>query len=417
MSTFVFEAYSYADGVARFHYRQDDLSYTEEISFDDVVTEYDKEAFERALFLAFVLVGASYYKCFPAQSVRFEQGSLDEWQANFYNETYREGLSQFAYENQLDPAEFAVFTSTIEAADSAVHYEGEGDVAMQSGGKDSLLLATMLQERGRAFTPWYCSTSDKHPSVLDDLPTVLIVSKRTIDRQHIAEARARGGLNGHVPVTYILSSIAILEAILRGKVRVLTAIGHEGEEPHAYIGDTAVRHQWSKTWPAEQAMAEYVKRYISPDIMIFSPLRRYSELRIAELFVEQAWEKYGHHFSSCNLANYMQGQGNTTLTWCGECPKCANSYLLFAPFLNADELQSLFGGKDMFTDQTLDTTFRGLLGIEGTMKPFECVGEIDELRRAYHMAQQRGGYGQLSFEVPESNFDYKKEYTENGGSI
>ncbi len=44
------------------------------------------------------------------------------------------------------------------------------------------------------------------------------------------------------------------------------------------------------------------------------------------------------------------------------------------------------------------------------MKPFECVGEIAELRLAYHMAQKRGGYEPLSFAVPVSAFDYGQEY-------
>jgi len=417
MSAFIFESYSYHDGVARFSYRYDTTLFTEELVFHDAAQEYDGTALERALFLTFVLVGTSYYKCFPTQDVVLKQGALDEWQADFFNQAYREGLSQFAFENQLDPAQFAVFRPTINTADAAVRYEGVGDIVMQSGGKDSLLLATMLEREGHAFTPWYCATGGDHPAVLDGMSEPLAVATRTIDRPHIAEAQARGGLNGHVPVTYILSSIALLEAILWHKARVLMAIGHEGEEPHAYIGGVAVRHQWSKTLSAEKAMAEYVERYISPNLKIFSPLRRYSELRIAELFVVQAWEQYGRRFSSCNLANYMQGQANTTLTWCGNCPKCANSYLLFAPFLDAHELQSIFGGKDLFEDPALDSTFRGLLGIDGAMKPFECVGEIDELRLAYHMAQQRGGYGRLVYEVPQSDFDYKKEYTEYGGDI
>ena len=44
------------------------------------------------------------------------------------------------------------------------------------------------------------------------------------------------------------------------------------------------------------------------------------------------------------------------------------------------------------------------------MKPFECIGEIDELRLAYHMAQRKHGESieKLSFEVPVSKFDYNK---------
>jgi hypothetical protein len=79
--------------------------------------------------------------------------------------------------------------------------------------------------------------------------------------------------------------------------------------------------------------------------------------------------------------------------------------------LPADELKSLFNGQDLFEKPLLQETFKGLLGIEGVMKPFECVGEIDELRLAYQMAQQRGGaYGRLSFDVPESQFNYEQKH-------
>jgi len=57
----------------------------------------------------------------------------------------------------------------------------------------------------------------------------------------------------------------------------------------------------------------------------------------------------------------------------------------------------------------LTETFKGLLGIDGVMKPFECVGEVDELRLAYHMAWENFGTEsyQLSFDVPKGDFDYK----------
>jgi hypothetical protein len=209
-------------------------------------------------------------------------------------------------------------------------------------------------------------------------------------------------------MTYIVMAVALIQAILSGKQTVLTAIGHEGEEPHATIGDLSVTHQWSKTWSAEQQFAEYVRRYISPDFHIGSPLRRFTELRIAELFTDQAWATYGHSFSSCNRANYKQGDDNSALTWCGECSKCANSYLLFAPFVAPGELKSLFHGQDLFVKPLLGETFKGLLGIDGVPKPFECIGEIDELRLAYYM--KREGYESLPFAVPGSHFDYHQQY-------
>jgi len=132
------------------------------------------------------------------------------------------------------------------------------------------------------------------------------------------------------------------------------------------------------------------------------------------MFAKKCWADFGHEFSSCNVANYMQGDDNTHLSWCGNCPKCANSYLLFAPFLPEDELKAIFGGTDLFTKNSLSLTFKGLLDIDGIPKPFECVGEIDELRLAYHLAQSRGGYNKLPFDVPQSSFDYKKTYPSQG---
>ena len=44
------------------------------------------------------------------------------------------------------------------------------------------------------------------------------------------------------------------------------------------------------------------------------------------------------------------------------------------------------------------------------MKPFECTGDIPELRFAYQNRQP--GYAALPFEVPGSDFDYRAEYPE-----
>lgn len=411
MRTFIFKKYSFDDetATASFCYGFDDgTEFEEKVTFEQP-SDYDRQLLDRALFFSFVLAGTSYFKLFPAPRVSFEAGVLDEWQAEFFNTVYQEGLSQFAFENKLERADLAQFAATGEAPPPLSHAP-HGILALQSGGKDSLLTASLLNEKSVAYSSWYVANSPHHPALLDTLGSPLRKALRMIDRDRLLEARARGGLNGHVPVTYIVASYALIDAVLSGADTLLLSIGHEGEEPHDWIGDLPVNHQWSKTWSAEQRFAEYVRRYVSPDIKVGSPLRSFSELKIAELFTVHAWEKYGHTFSSCNRANYQQGADNTQLKWCGECPKCANSFLLFAPFLPAEELKSLFGGQDLFAKPLLAETFKGLLGIDGVMKPFECVGETDELRRAYHMAMDRGGYQPVPFDVPDSDFDYEKQY-------
>jgi len=154
-------------------------------------------------------------------------------------------------------------------------------------------------------------------------------------------------------------------------------------------------------------LSQYVHKFISPDLHIGSPMRPFSELRVAELFASTAWERFGEGFSSCNRANYTQGNMNEELNWCGQCPKCANSYVLFSPFVAPYDLQGLFGGKDLFRDPELTQTFKGLLGIDGVMKPFECVAKTDELRRAYGMIDFSKSYEHLPFAVPHSSFNYR----------
>jgi hypothetical protein len=417
MNKFIFKNYEFnpTTRTAFFRYGfEDGTDFEESVQFSRA-GEYDKELLDRALFLSFVLVGTSYYKTRPSRDIVLETGAFDDWQAKFFDTVYQEGLSQFAFENQLQRDDLAHFVPTVsDGVKPPLKVAGKGVLSLQSGGKDSLLTAKLLSEKQVPFTSWYIGSSSHYPMVLEMIGRPLITAERFIDIEGLRAASDRGGLNGHVPITYIVASFALIDAVLGGARTIVLSVGHEGEEAHDWIGDLPVNHQWSKTWPAEQALAEYVRRYISPDMQVGSPLRGFTELKIAELFTGRAWKRYGYEFSSCNRANYMQGNDNTELKWCGECPKCANSFLLFAPFLPADELKSLFSGQDLFEKPLLQETFKGLLGIDGVMKPFECVGEMAELRLAYHMAQRRGGYQKLSFDVPESEFDYEHEYDSQG---
>lgn len=413
MNTFIFENYEFlpAKKTARFLYSFDSgLQCEETVRFELADEGYDQAALDRALELAFFLIGVSYYKLFPSAGVIVKKGSLDEWQSRFLNHAYQEGLSQFAYENGLTRRDLPHFRATTARQPAGASYAGKGVLALQSGGKDSILTAQLLDRKKIVFDSLYITSGQTYPRLLDTIGGRLALARRQLDRAALKSGQRAGGLDGHIPVTYIVTALGLVQAILINKHMVLTSVGHEGEEPHAWINDLPVNHQWSKTWQAEMLMAAYVSRYIAPEIRVGSPLRGYSELRIAEMFTETAWQAYGQSFSSCNQANYRQGHDNSRLSWCGDCPKCANFYLLFAPFLDFRELRNIFGGRDLLTSPDLQTTFKGLLGVDGVMKPFECVGETAELRLAYHMAQARGGYGQLSFAVPVSNYDYRQTF-------
>ena len=417
--TFQFVDYHFDENnhTASFWYAFDDkLKFEEKVEFTIGRKDYDTDALHAALFLAWIVAGTSYYKCFPNVSNITAPFRLDAFEADFFTKVYQEGMSQYAFENNLTRNDLISFHAIVDdpeppKAKNMIVQAEEPFLTLQSGGKDSLLTAVLIRDMGSKWIPTYMQYSETYPKLLDKLGNPQLF-KRHIDRDGLAIAKERGALNGHVPITYIVCAYAVIQAILAGQKTVLLSVGHEGDEANAHIDDLAVNHQWSKTWPAEQLFSEYVNRYISQDIAIGSILRPLTELAIAELFVEYCWQEFGHVFSSCNRANYMQGQNNETLKWCGECPKCANNFLLFAPFVEPQELMSLFGGQNLFAKEMLYETWKGLLGIEGVMKPFECVGETEELRKAFNMAVDKWGSDtySLPFDVPKSDFDYKKRY-------
>lgn len=408
---FIFKSYEFnkLESKAIFNYGfSDGRTFSESFRFDGV-GDYNESVLDRALRLAFVIIGVSYYKTFPTTEIEINI-PIDEWQAEFFSRVYQNGLGQFAYENELTLRDLVQFLPNGEHKDQPVAYSGEGILALQSGGKDSLLTAALLKAKNRNFESVYISSGENYPSFLNEIGSKLHIVRRQIDKVALMKAKDDGGLNGHVPVTYIVQSVALIQAILLNKNMILTSIAHEGEEPHVYIEGMPVTHQWSKTYAAEVAFNEYVGRYVTGSIEIGSMLRGMSELRVAELFVEHAWQDYGHKFSSCNIANYKQDANNSALTWCGSCPKCANSYLLFAPFIAKTELISLFNNRDLFSKPELIKDFKGLLGIDDITKPFECVGEVDELRQAYTMVRARGEYDALPFDVPKTGYNYMQTY-------
>lgn len=407
---------------AKFRYTyKDEVDFYESIKFIKDGPLPDEELLDRALFLLLLVLGTSYYKCFPGSEVVFYPIPINPAQAKFLNTVYSKGLSQYAYENNLSRKKLpnfskyagleSEFAPAFEHLYERVHDDGNFELrtpaplVLQSGGKDSLLTAATLNSKEQPWTALYISSDfGSYPKILEELGADdLYVLRRKIDKKNLRRAAKLGyTANGHVPVTYINMAIATVQAVLSGRPEVITSIGEEGTEPNTHLKDGfPVNHQWSKTAEAEKLFQDYVKTYILPSLKVHSLLRDKSELQIAKEFAEKCWDDFGHDFSSCNVANYKQGHDPETLHWCGKCPKCANSYLLFAPFVPPEEQDGLFpGGKSLFEDPELVETFKGLLGVDGVMKPLECVATVDELRYAYH--HKLPGYPDLPFKVPGS---------------
>jgi hypothetical protein len=109
----------------------------------------------------------------------------------------------------------------------------------------------------------------------------------------------------------------------------------------------------------------------------YSHLRPYTELQIAEFFSH--YPQYFNVFKSCNA-------GSKEDKWCCQCSKCLFAYIILSPFIDDSTMIRIFG-EDLLDKPSLEQYFDELSGI-AEVKPFECVGTIDEVNQALLMISE-----------------------------
>ena len=93
----------------QFFYRFDDEPiFTEKISFPEG-NATPPDALDAYLFPLAIALGISYYKLYPFAQIEVTCGLLDERQREFRQTFYRQGLGEFAYRNDIDPAQIGHF--------------------------------------------------------------------------------------------------------------------------------------------------------------------------------------------------------------------------------------------------------------------------------------------------------------------
>ena len=159
-----------------------------------------------------------------------------------------------------------------------------------------------------------------HPLVLDLARRTgldLIVVRRRLDPV-LVSLNAAGALNGHVPVTAIVSLIAVVGAFLYGYDSIAMAVERSASEETVLVNGVPVNHQYSKSLEFEHLLADLIATSVDPGLSYGSALRPYSELAIARGFARLT--DYHDAFCSCNTAfRLAAAEGDR---WCGQCPKC-----------------------------------------------------------------------------------------------
>jgi UDP-N-acetyl-alpha-D-muramoyl-L-alanyl-L-glutamate epimerase len=393
---FIFERYEFLANTltVRLHSSLDgEIHFVEELCFDPALSpepaRLSSAELEPLLFGLHLMAGVNTYKTACPPEIVVSSGRLTPEQAAFWNLVYRRGLGEFCYVNRLDPTRLASFSGSGESPSPPA---GTGAVnrpalVLLGGGKDSVVAARLLQ---RAGVPFRLLTLGRHriyeevAASLGCLPPLVV--ERRLPPELFRLNRA-GYYNGHVPFSAQLAFISTFAAWLGGFGWVVVANEHSADSGNLAWRGHNINHQWSKSLEFEAAFQDYAARFVTSEVRYFSLLRPCTELEIARDFARlagAAWET----FTSCNR-NFRLDSSQHPLDsrWCRQCPKCAFTFALLAPFTERERLVKIFGG-DLFSDAALVPLYRELLGLEGH-KPFECVGVPEEIALAMRKTIQR----------------------------
>jgi hypothetical protein len=313
----------------------------------------------------------SYWKIACPKKVLVKPFALTEPQKAFWKKLYYNGLGEFLYLNGITVKEeelMEIETQGEKVFPKVVVPLEEKTLVPVGGGKDSVVTLECLRNE----MPVIPMIVNPRGATLNCVKTAgykeeeYIVINRTLDPTML-KLNAEGYLNGHTPFSALLAFVNLLVAF--GSQSRYIALSNENSANESTVPGTNINHQYSKSIEFESDFRRYVAEYLNQEVQYFSFLRPLSELQIASLFAQ--CKAYHPVFRSCNV-------GSKTDSWCGHCPKCLFTWIILSPFLTRAELVSIFG-KDLMADESLRPILEELDGT-AAVKPFECVGTVEEVR-------------------------------------
>ena len=364
-----------ARGRVRLRYGLDDaLTFTEEFDLpltDGPLSAEQRRRVEPLLSLLHWVAGVSYFKTAAPPLLSCETGDPPPAVAALLEATYSEGLAEFAYTNALPALPRPAFPRGRAPVPEAEPGEPARVLVPVGGGKDSAVALEIVRRSGAELALF--SVGDAEPIARTVAVAGLdhLIARRRLDPGLPALNRS-GALNGHVPITAIVSCVALLTAALGGFDAVAMANERSASSANLMWDGVEVNHQFSKGLRAERLIAAALAESAG-GLQIFSVLRPASELAIARAFARMG--RYHEAFTSCN-AIFRLDPRLRAASWCCDCPKCRFVFLALAPFSEPEHLRALFGA-DLLEQESQFEGF-ALLTATGGHKPFECVGEEQE---------------------------------------
>lgn len=346
----------------------------------------------------------SYWKLACPKTIVVKPFDLKLCQKKWWRHLYYEGLGEFRYLNGIECSEhdFLRIESGTNRDFKPVSVPlKEQTLIPVGGGKDSVVtleclrcempvIPLILNPRGATVS---CIEAASY--TMDDVAVI----NRTLDPTML-RLNNEGFLNGHTPFSALLAFLTLM--ISAGTGAKYIALSNESSANESTVPGTDINHQYSKSIDFERDFRDYVKQYLSDEMQYFSFLRPLNEMQIASLF--SRCDAYHEVFRSCNA-------GSKTDSWCGKCPKCLFTWIILSPFLSRQRLTEILG-KDLLTDPELRPIFEELNGTSA-VKPFECVGTVEEVRACVDdMKDRQGTIAEVSPQAEASVEEILKRFNE-----
>ena len=359
-------------------------------------SDINKNQLDTILFNIGMIELISYWKLACPKKVYISPFKLDSNQILWWKKLYFNGLGEFFYlngikENVNDFMEIICESDVVcEKVDVSLK---ETTLVPIGGGKDSVVTVESLKNK-MPIIPLIINPRGATKECVEVAGFSMeqtAVIKRNLDATML-RMNNEGFLNGHTPFSAMLAFYTLLIGFVTNSKYI--ALSNESSSNEPTVPDTEVNHQYSKSIAFENDFRDYVEKYISSEIQYFSFLRPINEVQIASLFAKN--KDYYKVFKSCNV-------GSKTDSWCGKCPKCLFTYLIMSPFIPENELIEIYG-RNLLKDNDLLPILKQLKG-EVEVKPFECVGTIEEVNACLDFCQQPTANSQQPLDVLLQQYD------------
>lgn len=316
------------------------------------------------------------------EAVAVRTAPLSVGQIEFWSWYLQHGLGEYRFRGGLDPRRPVRVLAETGVEAKATEHEApirpalpRRAILLNGGGKDTAVAAALAERMGIAGDWLTVTPTDARRALVaaSGRPSAFDVTLELDDRL-VSDARYR---RGHVPYFALFVTLGVVAALAGDYDAVIAGNERSADEGNVSFRGFQVNHQFSKSTAFELAFQRHVLDAAGAPVRAFSIVRPFSDVRLAQLFTRL--DAYLPVCMSCN-------RHARSSRWCLACPKCAFVCLAYGAFLDDAPLERVFGERP---HERAALRRHWVELVQGTVKPWECVGTQEECRLALRLFLDR----------------------------